>query len=111
MFLYRVVRGDPPTTADFRSHEARGRPLPPGANEQTRRLWSGISVYDTEERARQAALDYPRLGAYIAMLEVREEDPVRAERTTASLGHHTLWGEPAVLLGRTLAVKAMVELG
>jgi hypothetical protein len=111
MIVYRVVRADPPTVADFRSHEARGRPVPPGAPEESRRLWSGISVYDTEERARQTARDYPRLGAYIAELDIPEGGTVRAQRTTKSLGHYTLWGDAVAMLACVVAVRRVAAVG
>ena len=105
MILYRVVYTTPPTIADFRSHEARGRPVPPGASEGSRRLWSGISVYDTEDRARQTALDYPRLGTFIAEIDIPDEGSIHVERTTNSLGHYTLWGEAATIMARVVAVR------
>lgn len=111
MILYRVVRTDPPTVAEFRSHEARGHRLPPGAPEETRRLWSGISVYETAERARQTALDYPRLGTYIAVLDIPEEGPIGAERTTNSLGHYTLWGDAVTMLACVVAVRPVAAVG
>lgn len=85
--------------------------MPPGAADETRRLWSGISVFDTEVRARQTALDYPRLGKHIAMLDIPKEGPIRAERTTNSLGHYTLWGDSAKMLTRVVAVKPVVAVG
>jgi len=101
--FYRVVRSDPPTLADFASNAARGRPLPDAAAE-TRRLWAGVSVNATEAQARRRARQYPALGAWIARLELPDEALVRAERTTRIPGHHTLWGDPAVLLDAVVAV-------
>ena len=101
--FYRVVKTDPPALADFTSNAARGRPLPDPSPE-TRRLWAGLSVNATEAQARRRARQYPTLGAHIARLELPADAPVRVERTTRIPGHHTLWGEPAVLLGCVVAV-------
>jgi hypothetical protein len=101
--FYRVVRSDPPTPADFTSNAARGRPLPDPSAE-TRRLWAGVSVNATEAQARRRARRYPALGAWIARLELPEGAPVQAARTTRIPGHHTLWGDPAVLLRCVVAV-------
>jgi hypothetical protein len=101
--FYRVVKTDPPTLTDFTSNAARGRPLPDPTPE-TRRLWAGLSVNATEAQARRRARQYPALGAWIARLELPVAAPVQIERTTRIPGHHTLWGEPAVLLGSVVVV-------
>jgi hypothetical protein len=53
----RIVRTDPPTEADFLPYEALGG-APPD-DPYLRRLWQGLSVYDTETRARNRALRQP----------------------------------------------------
>ena len=68
------------------------------------RLWDGISMYDTEERARQKAQQLPYLGRYLAKVEFPEGSGIRAERTLATPGHHTVWGHPADLLARVAEV-------
>lgn len=64
-----------------------------------RRMWHGISVYDSLDRARSQARKNPVLGTYIAEMVVLWGQGVRAERTGHRRGHHTLWGEPEALLG------------
>jgi hypothetical protein len=46
----------------------------------------------------------PRLGRFIAVVQVEEGGPVTFERTTRTPGHFTLWGDPATLLARVRAV-------
>ena len=94
--FYRIIQSDQATEADFLPYGSRGGPIP--TDPQLRRMWSGISVYDTLDRARSQALKRPGLGAYIAELEVQWGRSVRAERTGHRRGYHTLWGEPSVLL-------------
>lgn len=95
--FFRIVRSDPPTLDDFRSHAARGRVLRPGADAETGRLWSGVSVYATEAQGRRHAKSSPMLGTYLAELEISEPGTIQCERTGGH-GHYTLWGEPAELL-------------
>jgi hypothetical protein len=85
--------------------------VPPNVSEITRRLWSGVSVYDTPDRARQTALDYPRLGTHIATLDIPEEGSILAERTTNSLGHYTLWGDPTTMLACVIAIRPVEAVG
>jgi hypothetical protein len=71
---------------------------------ELRRMWQGISVYDTIERAQNQARKHPRLGAYIAELHVTWGQGVHAERTGHRRGHHTLWGDARSLHSCVLSV-------
>jgi hypothetical protein len=93
LIFYRVVRTKPPSIEDFMSPESLGRVLTNPTAER-RRLWQGLSVYDTETRARKKAIKVPLLGAYIAQLEFPDQRIIQYERTTTSAGHYTLWGLP-----------------
>jgi hypothetical protein len=102
--VYRIVRTDPPTLADFTSNATKGLPVRDDAPE-ARRLWDGLSVYATEAQARNKARQFPYLGRYVARLDIPQGTPIRIERTIPhSRGHHTLWGEPALLLRAVVAV-------
>ncbi len=97
--LYRIVLTDPPTLYDMLSHEARGR-QPHDNDPETLRLLRGISLYNTEQQARNTAARLPwSANAFIAELRIPFDAPVDVERTTTSRGHHTLWGYPDVILG------------
>lgn len=100
--LYRIVRANPPTITDFLSDDARGRGTPSDPPE-IRRLRTGRSVFATEAQARRRARTFPMLGQYIARLEIPEDSPVQVERTLGA-GHHTIWGEPDLLLAYVAAV-------
>lgn len=104
--LYRVVHSDPATLRDFTSNLALGFPLRTDTVE-ARRLWSGISVFDSETRARRVALRYPTLGSFIAVLHVPETAAMQIERTTTTRGHYTLWGEPADLLACVIQIVSV----
>lgn len=89
--LYRIVRTAVPDVDDFRSNAEKGlAPRFPGP--EVLRLWSGISLFDSLDRARQMCRRAPKLGEYIAVLRLPEERLVQFERTTASAGHYTAWG-------------------
>ncbi len=70
--LYRVVRSNPPTDADFVSHRALGRRLPRRADAALIRAWDGVSTLTTRELAAEYARSV-RLGEWIAELEVPDE--------------------------------------
>ena len=101
--FYRIVQTMPPVHIDFTSNQAKGVPLRRDTA-QARRLWTGISVFDTEEGAREMARRFPTLGMYIAALAIPGNAPIRVERTTAAPGHFTLWGEPDDIIGLVIDV-------
>ncbi len=95
--FFRLVSSNPATIADVLSKQALGEPLREDTAEN-RRLWSGISVYATEAQARRKGRASPVLGQFIARIELPDDPPIKFERTTASSGHRTLWGEASVIL-------------
>lgn len=105
--LYRVVKNDPPIRADFTSNAALGRPLRSGTSEEARRLWGGLSMTDTRERAGTLQRRFPQLGVYIAVLDIPRDGQVRVERTLREPGHHTVWGDPDELLRFVVAVMPL----
>lgn len=96
--LYRVVQTDPPTLWDFTSNEARRRRPRRPLDTVGRRLWRGLSHFDTLEAARAAARNTPALGHFVAEIAVPDDDSVEVERTGRA-GHYTMWGSPGRLLG------------
>ena len=72
--FYRTVRADPPTLDDFASNRSKG--LPPPDDPERRRLWDGLSCYNTQTQARRNALKRPSLGRYIAELQIPENGPI-----------------------------------
>lgn len=94
--LYRIVWTNPPTAEDMMSHAALGR-TPRGNDPEDMRLWRGISLFDSIERARSQAKRRPWHGnAFIATLVL----PVGVFQleATRSRGHYTLWGHPHGIL-------------
>jgi hypothetical protein len=90
--LYRTVRANPPTEADFLSHKARGLPRRGGAVEQ----WEGVSTFDNPTIAADMARRFNR-GMYLARLNLDSSGPIRWAKTRGE-GHYTIWGTPAELL-------------
>jgi hypothetical protein len=69
-------------------------------------LFTGISVYNTEEAARGTARAFTVLGGWIAVLDV-----VALQRTnkfiirqTRAVEHYTLWGMPKVFIPAIMTV-------
>ncbi len=102
--LFRIVDSDPPNAKEFLSqfalHRVPRRPLPP----HLARLWDGVSVYDSERRARSQARRLPRLGKFIAELRIPPESPLRWEQTTDDPKYFTVWGDPSDILGCVIRV-------
>ena len=97
MTLYRIVWTDPPTVTDMMSNEALGRPLRDDTPE-LRRLWRGISAFDTLGRARRHAKRNPWKGnAFIATIQFGFG--------TLRAGHYTLWGDPHAILDCVIHVE------
>jgi hypothetical protein len=109
--FYRLVRSTPASFVDVLSKSALGEPLREDTPEN-RRLWQGISVYATEAQARRKGRASPMLGRYIARIELPDDSPIVSERTTTSGGHHTLWGDPWLILAAiTHVVPVFAERG
>ena len=104
--LYRIVHHDPPEMSDFLSNAALGkvlrRPTP-----ETERWWRGISTCATEQDARVLAQQAPRLGRYIARLEIPTGVAVTTEQTGRDPGRYTVWGDPALLRSLVVAVVSV----
>jgi hypothetical protein len=103
---YRIVHTDPPSISDFLSYAARGVAVP--TDPELRRLWHGVSVYDTLDRAMSRARKQPGLGMFIAELQIRWGRGIRVERTGHRRGHHTIWGDAAALLDCVTRVATVV---
>ena len=100
--VYRIVKTDPPTVADFLSNAARGRARR-GPEARRPELHTGLSLYDGEAAARATAQRFPFLGAYLAAIRIPAAGPVRVEQTLGA-GHCTIWGHPDDLLALVVAV-------
>ena len=87
--FYRIVRSDAPTPRDFMSFQELGqRPRNPDDPEVVRR-WDKVSMWDDEERARKWARLRPRLGAFIARVDIPSTSTIAAEATGAE-GHFSV---------------------
>lgn len=103
--LYCIVLTDQRAVQDMLSHQDLGK-IPGETDPDTLRLFSGISLYNTEQQARRTARGLPWHGnAFIAELKIPLDAPVEIEKTTTSRGHHTLWGDPHVMLGYVSSVR------
>jgi hypothetical protein len=95
--FYRILKTNPPTEADFLSYAALGRPLRRDTPE-LRRSWEGVSTYDTLDAARAIVANAPRIGRFIAELEIGEDGPVAFEQSGADPSHFDLFGTAADML-------------
>jgi hypothetical protein len=100
--LYRIVGSDPPTERDFTSPLMLGR-RPRRIERAQPEEWAGLSMFDSVERARSKAQEFPNLGRWIAAVNL-DPELVVARRTFGS-GHYTVWGLPATILASVMAVE------
>jgi hypothetical protein len=83
--VFRLVKNDPPTAADFRTHHETGRL--PGAPACLR---CGLSVFRVPEDASHMRRLFPRLGRLIAKGMLQAEHGV-TKLTTGRQPTHTTW--------------------
>lgn len=102
--LHRIVRTNPPTERDFTSKVALGL-VDPEADDETKRLESGLSMYRTLAQARMKARAFSFLGAYVAVVDVGATAFIAVERTTSSAGHYTVWAAAGELLSAVVTVE------
>jgi hypothetical protein len=104
--LYRILRTEQPTEADFMSKAHLGIPCPV-SDPEVRRRWTGLSLFGSDEQARRVSRRLPMLGSYIAALEIPPGAGAHAEPTTGP-GHYTLGGDPGS--GTTLAGRGATDM-
>jgi hypothetical protein len=108
VILYRLTKNYEPTAEDFTSNAARGRPFPPNLHPDLHWLWDGLSAYEHADQALALAARSPRIGRYLATLNMTRSEEVRWLRTTASAGHYTIWGAPEELLKCVVSVNPIL---
>jgi len=109
MILHRIVRSNPPSLVDFTSGAALGHPLA-HASPETFSLHAGLSAFRTIHQARAMARRNPRLGPFIAVLDIPDDGAIRVERTTHRPGHYTVWGAPDTILECVIAVSPVSDV-
>ena len=78
--VFRSVRQNPPTPADFLSYAAQGRSAPPSKDPDFKHKWSGLSVFDSYRACRDNAANFRwRMGEFIAELHVPDGAPITYE--------------------------------
>jgi hypothetical protein len=102
--LYRIVKSNPPTTADFLARMMLGF-LPRRIEMERPEVWSGLSMYDTPEQARATANDFPALGTYVATVSIDTRNRRIVAHQTLKPGHYTVWGAPEVILAAVDTVE------
>lgn len=87
------------------SNFAKGLP-PRGPEILDPAIHRSISAYERVEEARDVQARYPKLGSYLAEIEVAEDDPDITFRKTSrpESSHYSLRGEPLLLVHRVRTV-------
>jgi hypothetical protein len=92
--FYRIARNKPAILEDLLSHEASGKVRPKRVPPER---WAAVSMFDTVENALTMLADLPKLGEFLAILELPDE--VRRERTGPSPGHYSVYETGENLIG------------
>lgn len=91
--VYRMVKHDPPTEDDFLSDRLLGRPRGKTDLEADH---LGLSVFAEQAQAESMMRRYPKR---IALVRLDPDCGLSLARTFPLVdGHHTIWGEPDVLV-------------
>jgi hypothetical protein len=102
---FRIAKQNPPTLDDFKSHKALGLMRRRHLTERQSDLWAGISVYLSIDAALLLLSQSPRLGNYVADIEIQEGLGVRIEQSGRNQQHMTVWAEPDYLLGKVVSTN------
>ena len=94
-FVFRTIGRSEPRDWDFQSDRDKGRPRAP---QQDYVDYVGLSVFGTEDAARENAVRFPKM---IARVHLEEGCGFMIARTLADVNeHYTVWGDPSELLAR-----------
>ncbi len=92
--FFRCLVTREPTRIAFVSSAAAGEEMRPPYTPERMRLWDGISIYDSRERARWrgARMTPPR--RWIAVLLIPDDSLIMVEKTLRDPAHFTAWATP-----------------
>ncbi len=96
--LYRLTQKFPPSGADYKSQQAKGRVLPDDATEEDRRSWDALSAWDTEEGARKVSAVL-RSAKWIVRYHIPDTAPGVQYEPSPPLGHYDIRGDMEELDG------------
>ena len=103
--LYYLVKNDPPLSDEFLSRAARGLPV---SDDPVAQRWAtGVSMNATPDQVRATAARFVRTRwRFIALLDLPTNgQEAQIQRTSGSVGHFTIWGNPDDLHRYLVAVS------
>jgi hypothetical protein len=103
--VYYLLRNNPPLTDEFLSRAARG--LPVSSDPVAERWATGVSMNAASDQVRATAARFVRTRwRFIAALDLPTDGQrIQIQRTSGSLGHFTIWGDPDELQRCMVAVS------
>lgn len=99
--MYRIVRSRTPDESAFYTPERLGRVLRPPFTPERVRSWRSVSLWGSRSAAEHVALDFPRLGDWIAVLRLPDSITLTS---FGAPGHWDVQAEPAMLLACVIEV-------
>lgn len=108
---YRIVScasvDDETLVESFKSNCDRGIPLRKNSAEASYRMvWQGVSMFATFDRASSAAQTFPKLGSYVASVDLQPGMGF-SYALWGSTGHMSVWGDPARLAGQVADIVVL----
>jgi hypothetical protein len=111
--VYRLVHSEEPSELDYLSNAAmitsNLKPAPRRQLSNTEaRLQEGASVVETEGLAKEYAAQFPKLGQWVATLDVsRLDETITAD--DLGDGHFNLYGDPATIAAAEVGSRRHVD--
>ncbi len=88
--LFRLSRAWPPDREDYLSLADKGKPVRPPVTDEKVEAWTGLSCYESAERAGEVAAQFSGRWRYIARFDLPIDGSIRW-RATFGHGHYTIW--------------------
>ena len=96
--LYRLTQKFPPSAADYKTQQAKGRVPAPDATDDDRRSWDALSAWDTEAGARKVS-EVLRSARWIVRYHIPDTAPGVRYESSPPLGHFDIRGDMEELDG------------
>jgi hypothetical protein len=94
--LFRGIKAEEPAATDFWSNKRRGK-RPRKAEITNPKEYDAVSCWDSLEKVRKFARQFPQIGAFVAELHVLDDGPLDLV-PEGDPGHWNVYGEPEQML-------------
>ena len=106
---FRVVKADPPSEDDFRSHYELGKP-PRRHEREWAVMYMGLSMFREPDQAAWVARRWSAIGDHVAHLRLEPDRGINLASTGKIPGHYSVWGSPDQLLACVVDTVSVEEV-